>query len=120
MMLKFTMSLLTLSGLSLSLAACSHHNPLANPDKAKVATFLVKASQYAEQNMKLNLSPGGYVYADCMEDKSTVNCRVLYDNMVDYGQHQPGFKHLTTADLTDKAVWRTHADAYLKVQFNQL
>jgi len=119
-MFKRVTTVLSMAMLGASLAACTHKNPLANPDKQTVASFLVKASSYAEKQMKLGLDNGGYVYADCMDKRANINCNTLYGYMVSFAKTQPGFHELTTQDLTDLSLWKTNANDYVRVQFQQL
>jgi len=118
--MKKALPLIATCILAASVAACSHQNPLTNPDKHKVGTFLVSASRYSEQQMRLGNELPGTVYADCMAGNAQTDCSVLYDNMVAYAKHQPDFQDLTVKDLTDFALWHTNEDAYVKAAFNQL
>ena len=99
---------------SLSLAACSHENPIEKEPKAETLNFLTQASTYAENQLNFKTSRHGNMYGACMLGRVDDNpgfCDKLYTNMVQYAKKSTGsFQSLTLDDLKNEALFRKFYD----------
>lgn len=107
-------------GIIVSLSACGpSKNPLEKAEPKEAATFLVRASQYAEQRLHQFHAPGGYQYGRCMLHKAkAIDCEALYRDMLVYAKQSLMFKQLSLANLTDDVMYRHLKEDYLREQFN--
>lgn len=104
------MALLAAFTVSLSLAACSHENPIEKEPKAETLNFLTEASTYAENQLNFKTSRHGNMYGACMLGRVDDNpgfCDKLYTHMVQYAKKSKGsFQSLTLDDLKNEALFR--------------
>lgn len=96
-----------------SLSACSQKNPLKTHETSQVASFAIKASQYAEKKLGIEGAHGGK-YGECINNGYTddVNCSALYGLMADFAKTQQGFSGTKKKMLADKETFARFKEIY--------
>ncbi len=122
---KTTIALAAGLGLITGLVGCRHHeNPLKKADPTDTATFLVRASQAAEKQLKVYQNSGGFYYGQCMRGKrKQALCAKLYRAMASFAATSKPFKQfkgITIADLTDQNFFTWVKEEYERVNFNTI
>ncbi len=114
--MKKTLILIVISA-TISLTACSHKNPMETQSQEDTARFLIAASIYASDKMKLNLpvAEKSLRYGDCvfnhMIDSSF--CPNFYDYMIEYADKSDSdFSNITIEDLKNREVYRSVEKTY--------
>ena len=122
MYLKKSVLCLAVSGvLAIGLSACSGSNPLKEKDTKEVASFLIDASKFAEQDLKLP-NARGLDYGRCMQGGKLngVSCESLYELMASFAKTQAAFKEVSAKSLADKAMFARVKGEYNKQAFNSI
>ena len=105
-----------------SLLTGCYQNPMTHTKPRKAAIVLLHASRAAEKELGIEPSTG-WAFNACMEEKAPsnrVDCDALYKAMLPFAQQDSAFKHLTVAQLSDKATFEPIAEEYFFRFFNNI
>ena len=103
----------------IGLTGC-HQNPMIKHTNQKSVGLLLKASQLAEKQLKMERA-SGWAYENCMDDnRAELDCAAFFKVMLPFVKKNERFKSMILADLMNKDAFEPIADDYASQRFMSL